>query len=758
MIRRFTFAVSLLFLPYLIFSQGPCTTSDASGCSCADMVSTDCDLLPDITVSDYGTMTMSMTEYSQTGNGANDGRLRLSTSTPNIGFGPLTVGAVNMWTCGTDTFTTYPGTCPGGGDPKQLIKQKIYHKDGPTMSYWERWCGSMTYHPTHGHMHVDDWATFTLRIEDPTNPDPLSWPIVGDGAKVSFCLMDLSTCAGSYGHCRDSMDNILTTPDFPNYGLGGGSYTCSPVEQGISVGFTDIYGSGLDGMWIDIPPGTCNGDYKIVQHVDPSNWFLESNENNNVAVVPVTLTKQDPSTGGTATISTSGSQHLCHGESMTLSSSGGLSYLWSNGATGPTVDITSSGTYNVAVTNVCGIAYSDAVEVTVEDEILAPAVANETVCVNSSTMLTVAGSGTYDWYDSPSGGTLLGTGNPFSTGILTASKTYYVEEVQSFPGSSMNAGPAGTSIGTGTYFSTNAPYLIFDAVEEFDIVTVMVDASFPGFRTIQLRDASGTMLDMEIVNLPAGESTVTLDFTVPVGTGYELGLANTSAADLFRNDAGVTYPYNLGGLGEITGSSAGPDFYYFFYNWEIRQNDMLCRGPRVAVEATVAGVAASFLGLDADYEDMDAPVSLIGSPAGGVFEGPGITGTTFDPSVAGVGGPYPVIYTYTDPGSGCAASDTQYVSVSPFVGIDDGSNLMQEVAVFPNPNSGQFNVRFALLDLEQTSIQFYDLAGKRVYSQNLGVVSGKVEQTFDLGTIANGTYLMEVSVGERNYYRRVMVE
>ena len=33
--------------------------------------------------------------------------------------------------------------------------------------------------------------------------------------------------------------------DFPNYGLGGGSYGCSPVSQGISVGYNDTYGSHL---------------------------------------------------------------------------------------------------------------------------------------------------------------------------------------------------------------------------------------------------------------------------------------------------------------------------------------------------------------------------------------------------------------------------------------------------------------------------------------------------------------------------------
>src|SRR5690606_25359489 len=41
------------------------------------------------------------------------------------------------------------------------------------------------------------------------------------------------------------------------------------------------------------------------------------------------------------------------------------------------------------------------------------------------------------------------------------------------------------------------------------------------------------------------------------------------------------------------------------------------------------------------------PVTLAGTPAGGVFSGPGVTGTTFDPATAGVGS-HTITYDYTD--------------------------------------------------------------------------------------------------------------
>src|SRR5690606_18647586 len=185
------------------------------------------------------------------------------------------------------------------------------------------------------HNHVDDWVVFTLREEDPNNPDTLSWTIVGEGAKIGFCLMDYGSCSYYNGHCRTvqkyNQGTVLTNSSFPNYGLGGGSYSCSPVEQGISSGYTDIYDETLDGMWINIPPNICNGKYWIVAQVDPLNHFLEADETNNWTAVPYTLSKQTPAGSATASIALSDDEYLCNNDSITLTASIANSYLWSNG-------------------------------------------------------------------------------------------------------------------------------------------------------------------------------------------------------------------------------------------------------------------------------------------------------------------------------------------------------------------------------------------------------------------------------------------
>jgi len=156
------------------------------------------------------------------------------------------------------------------------------------MTSYERAAGTMSYHPTHGHIHVDNWAWFTLRVQGP-NPDASTWPIIGTGTKTSFCLINLGNCTSNFGYCIDGSGDTLTMADIHNAPFGNIS-GCG-IDQGIYTGNLDIYSSGLNGMGIVIP-NSCNGSYYIVSITDPDNNMLETIETNNWAAVPVTLSLQ----------------------------------------------------------------------------------------------------------------------------------------------------------------------------------------------------------------------------------------------------------------------------------------------------------------------------------------------------------------------------------------------------------------------------------------------------------------------------------
>lgn len=674
----------LMCFPLFLLAQ-PCTTTNATGCGCPDGTS-DCDLIPDITISWYALQNYDggPTEYSQNGNGADDGRLRLTGSTPNIGWGPFTVRGVDQngyrwFVCGTDTVNIYDPNatveynCANGEVAKQILFQRIYHKSGNTMSFTEHMTGTMTYHPTHGHNHVDDWAVFTLRVEDPNEPDTLKWPIIGTGAKIGFCLMDFGTCDYYIGHCRDHQaygsGNVLTMGNFPNYGLGGGQYNCSPIEQGISVGHTDIYSEYLDGMWINIPPTSCNGNYWIVAEVDPHNNFIEMNDNNNWTAIPFTLNKQLPPGTATAEITIGGDPYLCNGSSVTLQSSPALFYSWSTGDTTSQITVSAQGDYFVETNSTCGQAVSDTVTVQSINSAIT-LTEQDTTCFSGSLNLAAQGTGEVNWYDAPAGGNLLFTGTNYTTPVLQSSSTYYVENVTQTPGTVSFSEPhdhTGTSLYSANQFNG---YIIFDCFSSFTLKSVKVYTDFSATRLIELRNSSGVVLADTSVYIGAGITRITLNFQIAPGTDYQLG-TNTAVnqanfgyagASLRRSGSGVNYPYVIDGVLSLNDSPYGQTYYYYFYDWEVAGGSISCASPRTAVEAVVGQhTPLSITGLDSVYQVNDNAVTIDGQPAGGIFSGNGISGNVFSPQQAGLGN-HAITYSYAD-SYGCADITSMNVRV-----------------------------------------------------------------------------------------------
>ncbi len=95
-------------------------------------------------------------------------------------------------------------------------------------------------------------------------------------------------------------------------------------------------------------------------------------------------------------------------------------------------------------------------------------------------------------------------------------------------------------------------------------------------------------------------------------------------------------------------------------------SDATCSQAVSGQSATVsvnAPPTVSFSGLEASYCANASAATLTGSPAGGTFSGTGISGSTFDPATAGIGGPFAITYSYTD-GNGCSnTSPSQSVRV-----------------------------------------------------------------------------------------------
>lgn len=104
-----------------------------------------------------------------------------------------------------------------------------------------------------------DYAGYRL-LDDDDNE-------VGVGHKSAFALIDLVPYADDAGPAQ--------------YGFG--------AEMGISVGWSDVYDAGLPCQWVDItdvPPG----DYTLELSINANQVVLESNFENNILQLPVTVT------------------------------------------------------------------------------------------------------------------------------------------------------------------------------------------------------------------------------------------------------------------------------------------------------------------------------------------------------------------------------------------------------------------------------------------------------------------------------------
>ena len=168
----------------------------------------------------------------------------------------------------------------------------------------------------------------------------------------------------------------------------------------------------------------------------------------------------------------------------------------------------------------------------------------------------------------------------------------------------------------------------------------------------------------------------------------------------------------------------------------------------------VSPTAVSFSGLAPSYTTSDGPATLTGTPAGGVFIGPGVTGSTFSPAVAGEG-IHSIQYVTVD-NDGCVNSAGLCTSVSLGMGLEPGGNAPGGVRVFPNPNRGQFTVELELAGL--VGLQVFDARGALVHNEVFTASGSRTQRTLDLSAFAKGSYTLLVEHNGQRVTQAVVVE
>lgn len=117
----------------------------------------------------------------------------------------------------------------------------------------------------------------------------------------------------------------------------------------------------------------------------------------------------------------------------------------------------------------------------------------------------------------------------------------------------------------------------------------------------------------------------------------------------------------------LTPSLFAPGSYFAYYTFT---DSFGCSNTDSSLFTITDAVTVIFTGITTSYCENESSDSLIGTPSGGIFSGPGVVGNAFYPSLAGTG-THPVVYTY-DNLNGCFSYDSVDVTVFALPSIQIG--------------------------------------------------------------------------------------
>ena len=94
-------------------------------------------------------------------------------------------------------------------------------------------------------------------------------------------------------------------------------------------------------------------------------------------------------------------------------------------------------------------------------------------------------------------------------------------------------------------------------------------------------------------------------------------------------------------------------------------------------------------------------------------------------------------------------------SISTGLSIDEFE--LNNLSIYPNPNNGEFNVKFNSIS-ENVSLQVFDIRGRSVYNKSYANSSSSFNEAINLGNVQSGMYLLNVNDGERTITKKIIVD
>ncbi|MNU77255.1 C protein alpha-antigen precursor [compost metagenome] len=374
------------------------------------------------------------------------------------------------------------------------------------------------------------------------------------------------TTAGSYtvqvtnaSGCQSTASLATTVtvdalPPTPTITAGGATTFCTggSVTLTSSAGTTYLWSNGATTQSINV---TTSGSY-TVQVTNGSACQSAAS-----LATTVTVNTSVP----TPTITAGGLTTFCAGGSVSLTSSPGTTYLWSNGATTQSINVTTAGSYTVQVTNASGCQSAASLATTVTVNALPPtptitASGVTAICAGSSVTLTSSAGTSYLW----SNGATTQSINVSASGSYTVQITD-ANGCQSTPSASttitvnpLPGAPTITAGGTTTFCLGGAVTLTSSTGTSYlwstGETTQSINVTAAGSYTVQITDANGCQ------STPSAPTTITVN-PIPAAPNITAGGATTFCTGgtvTLSSSAGVSHLWSTGETGSsINVTSSG---------------------------------------------------------------------------------------------------------------------------------------------------------------------------------------------------------
>ena len=335
------------------------------------------------------------------------------------------------------------------------------------------------------------------------------------------------------------------------------------------------------------------------------------------------------------------------------------------------------------------------------------------------------------------GGVLSGTVNP---GIQTGNGMVQISWTPPVPPAHTITGASSICETASTNYSISAD--LFSTVYTWTVPSGLTLVSGQNTTTISVAGATAGsyMIYVQGVNATCSLSGPVDSFAVTVNAAPTVAAsANPSAicagstAGLTVQDTSNSYVWNPGSIAgdAITVTPASTTTYTV-----TGTNTFGCIDSNT-VTVTVNSIPAVTLTPQSLMCLADGAQTLNGTPSGGVYIGPGISGNNFDPATAGAG-THSIAYTYTDV-NGCVNSDTASITVdvcTSVAGILSGNMI----TISPNPAVEVLHVTWGP-QADVKTIRVMDVTGKTVITES---VNGGNSKTLDVTALPAGNYSVSV--------------